>query len=277
MNFSVSMCVYDKDDKDYFYEALQSIINQSLLPKQIVLVVDGAISDVLDIIIKDFASQCLDMDIVFDVVYIEQNVGHGKARAVSIQKAKYELIALMDSDDISRYDRFEKQIAVFKNDLKLSVCGAQIMEITHNGKKKLGIREVPQNDSDIKRCLKVRCPFNQMSVMFKKSDVLDAGGYVDFYHNEDYYLWVRMYLNGCRFYNLNDILLDVRVDEEFFARRCGYKYFLSEYNIQKFMYKNSIISWIRFLFNISVRFVLQVVLNDSIRGFVFQKLFRKKI
>ena len=228
-------------------------------------------------IIVRFKDTCLGLEIIFDIVYLKENVGHGKARAISITEAKYELVALMDADDISRYDRFEKQIAVFQKYQELSMVGGQIMEIVHDTKKEISIRKVPQNDKDIKNYLKTRCPFNQVSVMFKKSDVLDAGGYIDFYHNEDYYLWIRMYLKGFKFYNLKDILLDVRINEEFFMRRGGYRYFLSEFKIQKIMYKNSIISFVRFIFNVSVRFVLQVLLNDTMREFIFKQLFRKRV
>jgi glycosyltransferase involved in cell wall biosynthesis len=276
MKFSVCICVYDKDNDLYFKEALESIANQSLLPNQIVLVVDGYINIDLQTVIDDFAETCNALGILFNVVYLKENKGHGEARRISIENAKHNLIALMDADDISRYNRFEQQINIFKNTDNLSIVGGQIMEVSHNIKKEISIREVPVEDKDIKLYLKTRCPFNQMSVMFKKDDVIKAGNYIDFYHNEDYYLWVRMYMNNCKFYNIPEILIDVRVNEEFYNRRGGWKYFLSEFRLQRIMYKNSIIGLGRFIFNSSVRFILQVVLTDTIRGFIFKKLFRKR-
>jgi|SaaInl8_200m_RNA_FD_contig_123_6349_length_25546_multi_8_in_1_out_0_23 glycosyltransferase involved in cell wall biosynthesis len=277
MNFSVCICVYNKDNINYFKEALESIVNQSLVPNQVVLVVDGPINDGLQNIIDNFQEKSLTLMISFEVTYLKENKGHGEARRLSIENAKYNLIALMDADDISRYNRFELQLDIFKNDNNLSIVGGQIMEIAHDTKKEISIREVPVKDKEIKQYLKTRCPFNQMSVMFKKDDVIKAGNYIDFYHNEDYYLWVRMYLNNCQFYNIPEILLDVRINEEFYNRRGGWKYFLSEFKLQRIMYKNSIISLYRFIFNSSVRFLLQVVLTNSIRGFIFKKLFRKKV
>lgn len=277
MKFSVSICVYEKDNPLYFKEALNSLVEQSLLPNQIVLVVDGSINADLEEVIADFRKIASTLDIEFNVIYLKENVGHGEARKISIENAKYELIALMDADDISKENRFEKQINAFKKDDELSIVGGQIMEISHATKKEISIREVPIEDGAIKECLKTRCPFNQMSVMFKRTDVLKAGNYVDFYHNEDYYLWVRMYLEGFKFYNLPEILVDVRINDEFYNRRGGWRYFLSEFRLQKIMYMYNIISLIRFLFNSSLRFVLQVLLNDSIRGFIFKKLFRKEV
>lgn len=277
MKFSVSICVYDKDNPNYFKEALESTIFQSLVPNQIVLVVDGAINNELQEVIDSFKIQSRQLNVFFDVTYLKENVGHGEARKISIENAKYELIALMDADDLCRYERFFKQVEVFKNNKDVSIVGGQIMEISHDTKREISMREVPVENDDIKEYLKTRCPFNQVSVMFKKEDVLQAGNYVDFYHNEDYYLWVRMYLEGFNFYNIPEILVDVRINEEFYSRRGGWKYFLSEFRLQRIMYKNSIISFVRFVFNSSVRFVLQVVLTDTIRGFIFKKLFRKKV
>ena len=277
MKFSVCICVYDKDNIDYFREALESIAEQSLVPNQIALVVDGKINNNLQNVIDKFQILCLEQNVELNVIYLEENVGHGKARKISIENAKYNLIALMDADDLSRYNRFKKQIEIFKKDTDLSIVGGQIMEISHDTKKEVGIRSVPSEDEDIKRYLKIRCPFNQVSVMFKKEDVIKVGNYVDFFHNEDYYLWVRMYLEGFKFYNIPEVLVDVRINKEFYNRRGGWKYFLSEFRLQRIMYNNGITSFDRFIFNSGVRFVLQVVLTDTIRGFIFKNLFRKKV
>lgn len=277
MNFSVSICVYKDDNFIYFREALQSVVKQSLAPSQVVLVIDGQIGSNLQNVINEFTLTTKQLCIDFDVIYLEQNVGHGEARKISIEKAKFELVALMDADDISRYKRFEKQVSMFMKNKRVSIVGGQILEVSHDTKKPIGKREVPLSNEDIKEYLKKRCPFNQVTVMFKKTDVLKAGSYIDFYHNEDYYLWVRMYIEGFEFCNLEDVLVDVRVDETFYNRRGGFKYFLSEFKIQRIMYKNGIISFFRFLFNSSIRFVLQVVLTDYLRGLLFKKLARKKV
>jgi len=277
VNFSVSICVYKDDNFIYFREALQSVVKQSLAPSQVVLVIDGQIGSNLQNVINEFTLTTKQLCIDFDVIYLEQNVGHGEARKISIEKAKFELVALMDADDISRYKRFEKQVSMFMKNKRVSIVGGQILEVSHDTKKPIGKREVPLSNEDIKEYLKKRCPFNQVTVMFKKTDVLKAGSYIDFYHNEDYYLWVRMYIEGFEFCNLEDVLVDVRVDETFYNRRGGFKYFLSEFKIQRIMYKNGIISFFRFLFNSSIRFVLQVVLTDYLRGLLFKKLARKKV
>jgi len=277
MKFSVCICVYDKDNAQYFKEALESILNQKLVPNEIVLVADGPINQELKNIINQFKEQTLLLDIDFKVIYLPINKGHGEARRVGIEQAKYEIVALADADDLNDYNRFFKQIEIFKSIPLISVVGAQIMEIEHDTKIPISKKEVPIKDKEIKKYLKTRCPFNQMSVMFKRADVLSSGNYIDFYHNEDYYLWIRMYLNGCIFYNHPDILVLARMNPEFYNRRGGFKYFLSEYKIQKIMLKHSIISLPIFGFNVVVRFVIQILLPESLRGFIFKKLFRKEV
>ena len=55
--------------------------------------------------------------------------------------------------------------------------------------------------------------------------------------NEDYYLWIRMIIEGNIFVNVPDTLVNVRVGNEMAARRGGWKYFKSEANLQKYMLK----------------------------------------
>ena len=116
MNFSVCICVYDKDNHKYLKEALESIYNQSVKPNQIVLVLDGPINQELETVINDYNLLISD-EIDFDIIRLNKNKGHGEARKISIENAKHGLIALMDADDISRFNRFEKQIDIFQNKL----------------------------------------------------------------------------------------------------------------------------------------------------------------
>ena len=81
---------------------------------------------------------------------------------------------------------------------------------------------------------------NQTTVMFKKEDVLISGCYIDWYCNEDYYLWIRMLLKGFKFKNLDKTLVYVRIDNNYFMRRSGWKYFKSECKLQRYMLSKQI-------------------------------------
>ena len=272
-NFSVSMSVYDKDDPECFREAFLSVVNQTLVPSEIVLVIDGPISIKTKDIISEFKSNYL----YLKVIDLEYNLGHGNSRRVGLNECVNDIVALMDSDDYSVPNRFELQYEFLLNHPETSIVGGQIEEFIDNKEYIVSKRVVPTEDKQIVKYLKIRCPFNQMTVMFRKSDVISAGGYLDFYHNEDYYLWIRMYLKNFKFCNLPEVLVKARVNRDFYKRRGGVKYFLSEYKIQKFMYTNNIISTYRFLKNITIRFILQIVLSNGLRGFVFKNLARKKV
>ena len=85
---------------------------------------------------------------------------------------------------------------------------------------------------------------NLVTVMLRKSDIQAVGGYQDWYCEEDYYLWIRLALAGYKFYNINENLVNVRVGQEMYKRRGGMRYFKSEASLQKYMYKNNLISFI---------------------------------
>lgn len=267
--FSVSMCVYKNDNPEHFKTAVESILNQTCKPDEVVLVVDGRVTDTLDKIITDYEKSD-----IFNVIRLPENVGHGNARRIGLKNCKNELVALMDADDISVPERFEKQLTVFENDKKLSVVGGNISEFIDKPEKTAGSRIVPQNDSEIKEYIKKRCPMNQVTVMFKKTDVSNVGGYIDWYCEEDYYLWIRLALAGYKFENINEILVNVRVGKEMYSRRGGIKYFKSEAGLQKYMLNKKLISLPRYLINVAERLILQVLMPNKLRGFIFRKFAR---
>jgi len=270
--FSVSMCVYKNDNPEHFKEALESVINQTRQPDEIVLVIDGPITKSINEVIINYESNTF-----FKVIRLPKNVGHGNARRKGLDNCTYELIALMDADDISVSDRFEKQLKCFEQNKDLSIVGGNIKEFINSVDNIIGIREVPQDDSEIRSYIKKRCPFNQMSVMFKRSEVEKAGGYLDWYCDEDYYLWLRMYLSGATFKNLKDCLVCVRVGEEMYQRRGGWKYFKSEAKLQGYMFNHGIINIVTYINNVAIRLILQVLMPNKLRGFIFKKFARKKV
>lgn len=270
--FSVCMSVYCNDKPQDFSIALNSIINQSCPPNEIVLVVDGPVTNEIDVVINQLMLQTIPSK----VIRLEKNQGHAIARQTGIENATYDIIALMDSDDISIPYRFERQIKEFEIDSLLDVLGGQIIEFIGDINNTVGERRVPLDDSSIKLYIKKRCPFNQMSVMMRKSAMIAVGGYQDWYCDEDYYLWVRMTLAGCRFKNLDDVLVNVRVGKDMYARRGGMKYFKSEAKLQKYMFTHKLINCPQYIFNVMVRFAVQVLMPNGLRSFIFQRLFRNK-
>ena len=115
---------------------------------------------------------------------------------------------------------------------------------------------------------------NLVTVMLKKESAQKAGGYIDWYCEEDYYLWVRMAEQGMMFANLPNNLVNVRVGKEMYQRRGGMKYFKSEAKLQKYMWNKGITTFPKFCYNVLIRFVIQVLMPNKFRGLVFRKFAR---
>ena len=271
-DFSVIMSVYAGDKAEYLQEAIDSIYANTLLPSEIVLVVDGPVGDEIKTVVKKYESQGPDS---FRAIWLEKNQGHGNARRVAMENVSCELVAVMDSDDLCVPDRFSLQVEYMQKYPEISIVGGNIAEFIDTVDNVIGRRIVPKDNDSIYAWLKKRCPFNHVSVMFKKTDILSVGGYIDWHYDEDYYLWIRMAEKGYKFANLSEILVNVRVGKEMYQRRGGWKYFISEYKLQKYMLAKRIINPLRFSWNVVLRFFLQVFLPNKLRGFVFQQFARQ--
>ena len=270
-NFSVCMSVYHGDNATFFKQSIDSLLSQTRKPDEIVLVVDGPVDDDINKVISDFEKSCD----YFRVIRLEKNSGHAVARQTGVNASKYDYIAIMDSDDLSSPDRFEKQLSFLENNPDVDIVGGQMTEFIGTPDNIIGQRIVPLSHSDIYNYMKSRCAFNQVTVMFKKEAVISVGNYQDWFWNEDYYLWVRMMLHRCKFANLPDVLVNVRSGSDQYARRGSMKYFKSEEGIQRYMLQHHLISLPRYLYNVMGRFVIQVLMPNWLRGFVFRTLFRK--
>lgn len=269
--FSIAMSVYQKDNAAFFDRALQSITEQqTIMPSEIVLVCDGPLNSDLDKVIDTYQTKYP----IFNIIRLPQNKGLGNALKLAVEKASNELIARMDSDDVSVSDRFEQQLAFFRNHPEIDIVGGDITEFIGKEENIVGKRAVPTTDAEIKEYMKKRAAFNHVSVMYKKSAVLAAGGYQEWFWNEDYYLWIRMQLKKAVFANTGTTLVNVRVGEEMYQRRGGKKYFQSEYGIQKLMLEEKMITTVTFLENVGKRIIVQLLLPNKIRGWVFKRFAR---
>lgn len=269
--FSVAISVYKSDDPKFFDRALFSITEmQTIKPDEIVLVVDGPVCEELNRVIEKYER----LYSIFHIIRLEKNGGLGNALKIAVESSKYDLIARMDSDDVSLPTRFEQQLRYFEEHPEVDIVGGDITEFIGDESNIVGKRVVPKSNEEIREYMRRRCAFNHTSVMYKRNAVQGAGGYQDWFCNEDYYLWIRMWLNHAVFANTGSILVNVRVGKEMYQRRGGWKYFKSEAKLQSFMLKKGVIRVPRYLVNVSERLILQVLMPNKVRGFLFQKLAR---
>lgn len=270
-NYSVLMSVYYKEHPDYLRQSMQSIYDQTVPTDNFVLVCDGSLTPELDAVIakmqKKFGSRLY-------VHRLARNGGLGNALNEGMKYCKNELVARMDSDDVSHKDRCEREIQIFEEYPDVSIVSGVIEEFVGNISNVQSRRVVPQRQEDIIAFAKKRNPFNHPCVMYRKNAVEQAGGYQDFYLLEDYYLWIRMLQHGFIGYNLQEPLLWMRAGSDMYKRRGGWKYVESQIQLFKYMEQSGFISSGQYCLQSFIRCVGAIVPN-WLRTILFNKLLRK--
>ena len=256
MDFSILISIYHKEKSEYFNRAMQSIWDeQSIKANEIVLVEDGELTHELYEVIKLWKENLGDS---FKTISLEKNVGLGDALNIGLQNCNYEIVARMDTDDIAHPQRFEKQLEVFKNS-DSDICSSWVSEFDEDEKSIVSFRKVPQEHIAIVAFAKKRNPINHPAVMYKKCMVENAGGYKKMMWFEDYYLWIRMMLNGAKFLNIQEPLVNMRAGYGQLERRSGFKYAIEEYKFQRAIFSLGFISKKEFVQNITIRFSSRIV------------------
>ena len=271
-NYSVLMSVYVKEKPEFLRESMMSMYEQTVPTDDFVLVCDGPLNKELDSVIDEMAKMFGKRLRVFR---LSENHGLGYALRFGVEKCRNELIARMDSDDISVKDRCERELKGFEKNSDLAVVGSNIVEYDKKMEKTLGVRKVPETDEEIRKYAKRRNPMNHMSVMFKKSKVLEAGNYQEMPGFEDYYLWVRMMKNEGWFYNVQESLMKVRGGLEMIKRRGGIQYIRRNAIFQKSLRKLNITNTFTMVFNCLTRTTIALV-PRQFREVFYQRVLRKK-
>lgn len=264
------MSVYKKENPKYLKTALDSVINQTLEPAEIVLVQDGGLTKELYKVIEEYQINYPD---IFKTYALNKNQGLGKALNFGLEKCKYEIVARMDTDDIALSNRFELQIREFDNDKDLMLCGGQVAEFENTLEEITSYRKVPTEAEEIENFAKKRNPFNHMTVVFRKSKVQEVGSYKDMPYFEDYWLWARMIKAGNKTKNINQVLVYMRAGQGMIARRGGWKYLKHIYNFEKAILGLGIINYLEFLWLLAVRGFVGLV-PCGVRTVFYKKILR---
>ena len=272
--FSVLISIYHKELFTHFNECMKSIWdNQTLKPTEIILVEDGPLTPELD---KEIARWQTKLGEVLTVIRLAQNVGTGKAKNIGLQNCSHEIISIVDTDDISVSDRFEKQISFMQKNIEYSIVGGQILEFIENINKPTGMRKVPFSNDALIKYAERQSPFNNMTIAYRKSHIQQVGGYQHHMWMEDYNLILRVIAKGYKITNLEDILVYARIDNGMHARRKGIEYIKSEkqlLNLKKELgLQNPIHANMLFLIRSAFR-----LMPSSLLGIIYNTFLRKKV
>lgn len=269
MRFSVLMSLYAKERPTFLRQSLDSILDQTHLPDEIILVEDGPLTAELNLILDEYQKKCDKLK----RIRLKVNRGLGSALNEGLKHCSNELIARMDTDDICTLERFEKQLKIFELFPQVDVVSSWIDEFVDSPENIVSTRKVPQYSYEIYKYAKTRCPINHPVVMFKKSTILFAGSYKSFPLFEDYYLWVRLLMNGAKFYNIQESLLKFRTSDDMFKRRGGFKHALNEIRFRNNIRKLGFISFAHFSIGTFPRFIVRILPN-RMREIIYKTLLR---
>ncbi len=271
-NYSVLMSVYIKEKPEYLKRSIESILNQTICTNDFVIVKDGPITAVLDKVLEEYASK-------YDFIHIcgyEKNRGLGFALNYGLKRCINELVARMDSDDISLPERCEKEVNLFNENQKLEIVGTNIYEFSDDENNITGLKKMPASQEDINKYARRRNPFNHPTVMYKRSSVLKYGVYQEGQRGEDIALFTKMVFEGCVCANIDEPLLKYRAAADQFDRRTSKTDSDAVIRVIKNNYKIGYIGLADYLYVAAVQ-IAGRFFPKSIGKTIYKKLYRTSI
>jgi len=268
--YSVLMSMYCKDNPTWLKEAIDSMLKQTIKPAEFVIVKDGPIGDELDSVITSYEQAYSGL---FKVVPLPENAGLGLALKRGVECCTYDLIARMDSDDISAPNRIEKQLAKLESSPEVDVIGCLVDEFIDSADNVTAHVILPETHKEIANFAIKRCPIRHSSLLFRKEAVIQAGNYRDFLYTEDYELVARMLHIGKNFYNIQEVLLYMRVSKDFYKRRGGVHYLKSVYILKKALLSMGFFSKKDFLVSF-VPHAIVILMPGFVRTLIYNRLLR---
>lgn len=215
--------VYKNDREDFLCKSIESILYQTYNNFRLFIGVDGPIGDNLKHYLERLALQSK-----ITILYFDTNRGLACVLNDLIKEAQKEgcdYYARMDADDVSDPKRFEKQLAFLEAHPEVDVVGGAINEIGEDGNAR-GKRVVyPLTHEECRKFFRYRDCLAHPAVMFRPTyfEKVPNGYRPEYRKNQDTMLWFDGFMNGCVFSNLSDVVLNFRVNEDFYNRRNGWK------------------------------------------------------
>lgn len=271
MSYSVLMSVYKKEKPGYLRESINSVLKQTLLTDDFVIVCDGPLTEALDAVLSELQGSHAD---IIRIHRLAQNRGLGRALNEGLALCRNEIVARMDSDDICFPDRMEKEYKLLVEQ-KLDLVGSTLIEFEQTTDQPTGSRMVPADQKSIEKFARRRNPFNHPTVMYRKQSVERVGSYQDFYLFEDYYLWIRMLMADMKVMNIEEPLLYMRTGDGMLERRGGIRYAEAIWHFRLYLRKSGFSSVTDFLIT-APGHILVALLPSGFRKYFYQKLLRKK-
>lgn len=267
--FCVLMALYGGDKPNLFTNAIKSVFDNTLLPNQCLVVIDGSLPDELDQIVLKLTQQYPSLE----CIRLPKNGGLAHALNIGLHSVKYPWVVRADSDDINLPNRFEVLAKAVQQYPELQLLGSAILEIDEEGQSST-VREVPVTEKEIRLFAKTRNPFNHMAVAYRLEAVLACGGYPNIFLKEDYGLWCHLLAKKLPVANLKEVLVHASAGMGMFKRRGGWRYAKSEWQMQNLLVDSGLKGRARALVDGLIRATFFLI-PASWRGFLYIHLLRK--
>ena len=271
--YSVLLPVYIKDNPEWLKTAIDSMLEQTLPPAEVVIVRDGPITDELTVVLSQYDKENPEL---FKIVGFEENKGVGLASRYGVQNCSFDYIARMDADDYCLPERIEKQMELFAENDKLGAVGCLVEEFIGEPENIISRVALPEKHSDIIKFAKKRCPIRHSALLIKKEALISCGNYSDIRFGEDYDIAVKLIMQGYRLYNIQKVYVYMRTTPDFFKRRGGLKYLKSIYRLKNNFKKIGFYSGFDFIRSFTPHAAVCLMPN-FLRGFIYKKFLRQKL
>lgn len=270
-HYSVTMSVYGKEKPQFLQQSINSILDQTHMTDDFIIVCDGKLTKQLDRVLTEAAKAHPD---IIKIVRLKAHVGTACAANIAIEMCKNEYIGKMDSDDIALPTRFEEQLRRMKKYPQLDIIGSYLEEFDSETGSSEAIRKVPLSSDAIRRFSKRRNPFNNPTLLFKKSVALKAGGYSDELGRcEDYDFVVKMLDCGAVAGNIPKVLLRYRITKDNYMRRRNLANTKGFIAVRWKIYRSGYSSLMDFIIPCAAQLVL-FVLPSSATSLIYKKVIR---
>ena len=269
---TVLLPIHKKINFYEFKKSVNSVIyKQSIIPKEFIFIIDGPIDKKINEYIKFLKKKIKYTHI--QILKYTTNRGLGIVLKNGVIKAKYDLILRCDSDDFSKKNRVKLLYEFHLNNKHVSVIDSAMSEKIGNEKRSRFIDNKKKNSLNF---FKFRNAINHPTVLMKKKDILDAGNYENVPFFEDYYLWIKLKKKNYIFAGINKILVNTKIDFNFYERRSGKKYLKYYISFLKKCLKIKFISKFEFYLLITVRSLI-ILNNNKLINYFYNKFMRTSI
>ena len=214
--YSAVVPVYYKESPRNLNNSISSIYAQSIPPSETILVCDGPLTVELDSAIEKLTATYGSLR----VLRLEENKGAAVANERGVALCQNDLIEKLGSDDICCPMRAEVLLKEFERNPSLAVVGGYMQAYRVTPGDCDEIREVPTDPMEIIKYARRRSPFDDATVIVRKSAIESVGGYdPNMVRAQDYDLYSRILQAGYPVKNIGVVLTYFQEDEDAFLRR----------------------------------------------------------